>query len=66
VVRRRQGEVGPAHGAAGEAQPVEGLRRGHLVHQVQVDEEQVGLASAAWTTCASQIFSLSVRGAISG
>ena len=29
--------------AAGQAQPVEGLGRRHLVHQVQVDVEQVGL-----------------------
>ncbi len=28
----------------GQAQPVEGLGRGHLVEQVQVDEEEVGLA----------------------
>ena len=37
-------EVGPAHGPSGQAQPVEGLGRRHLVHQVQVDEEEVGLA----------------------
>ena len=44
VVRRGHREIGAAHGAPGEAQPVEGLRRGHLVHQVQVDEEEVGFA----------------------
>ena len=44
VVRRRHGQVGPAHRAPGQAQPVEGLGRGHLVDEVQVDEEEVGLA----------------------
>ena len=33
--------VGPAHAPAGRAQPLERLRARHLVHQVQVDEEQV-------------------------
>ena len=42
VVHGGDGQVGPAHAAAGQAQPVEGLRRGHLVDQVQVDVEQVG------------------------
>jgi hypothetical protein len=46
VVLGRHGEVGPAHGAAGQPQPVERLRAGDLVHEVQVDVEQVGLASA--------------------
>ena len=36
-------EVGAAHGAAAEAEPVEGLRTGDFVHQMQVDVEQVGL-----------------------
>ena len=31
---------GAAHPAAGQPQPVEGLRRGHLVDQVQVDVDQ--------------------------
>ena len=44
VVGRGHGQVGPPHRAAGQAQPVEGLGRGHLVQQVQVDEEEVGLA----------------------
>ena len=44
VVHRRHGEVGPAHGAPVQAQPVERLRRRDLVHEVQVDVEQVGLA----------------------
>ena len=42
------GEVGPTHAAVGHAQPVERLRGGHLVHQVQVDVEQVGLAVSAF------------------
>ena len=44
VVLGGDGEVGPPHGATGQAQPVEGLRRGHLVDEVEVDVEQVGLA----------------------
>ncbi len=44
VVLGGDGEVGPAHRAAGQAQPVEGLRRGDLVDEVEVDVEQVGLA----------------------
>ena len=47
VVGRGQGEVGPAHGAAGQAQAVEGLGRGDLVDQVEVDVEQVGLVAGA-------------------
>ena len=44
VVHGRHGQVGPAHAAAGQPQPVEGLGRGHLVDQVEVDVQQVGLA----------------------
>ena len=44
VVHRRHGQVGPAHRAAREAKPLEGLRRGDLVHEVQVDVEQRRLA----------------------
>ena len=40
-------QVGPPHAPARQPQPVEGLRRGHLMHEVQVDVEQVGLAVAA-------------------
>ena len=47
VVLGGEGEVGPAHRAAGQPQPVEGLRAGHLVHEVQVDVEQVRLAVGA-------------------
>ena len=44
VVLGGDGEVGPAHRAAGQAEPVEGLGRGDLVDEVEVDVEQVGLA----------------------
>ena len=47
VVRGGDGELGPAHRAAGEAEPVEGLRAGHLVDEVEVDVEQVGAVVAA-------------------
>ena len=40
-------EVGPAHGAAGQAQAVERLRRRDLVHEVEIDVEEVGLAVGA-------------------
>ena len=46
VVHRGDGEVGPAHGAAGQAEPVERLRRRDLVHEVEIDVEEVGLAVA--------------------
>ena len=41
VVGGGQRAVGAAHGAAGQAQAVEGLRARHLVDEVQVDVEQV-------------------------
>ena len=47
VVHRRDGQLGPAHAAPVQAQPVEGLRRRDLVHEVEVDVEEVGLAVAA-------------------
>ena len=40
VVHRRDRQVGPPHAPAGEPQPLERLRRGDLVHEVQVDVEQ--------------------------
>ena len=40
VVRHRQGRLRPVHLAAGRAQAFEGLRRGHLMHQVPVDIDQ--------------------------
>ena len=47
VVHRRDGEVGTPHGAPGEAEAVERLRRRDLVHEVEVDVEEVGLALGA-------------------
>jgi hypothetical protein len=44
VVHGGDGEVGPADRAARQAQTLEGLGRGDLVHEVEVDVEQVGLA----------------------
>ena len=44
VVHRGHGEVGPAHGAPGQAQAVERLRRRDLVDEVEIDVEEVGLA----------------------
>ena len=49
VVLGGDGELGVAHGAAGEAEAVEGLRAGDLVDEVEVDEEQVGLSGATGT-----------------
>ena len=43
VVLGREREVGAADRAARQPQPVEGLRAGHLVEQVEVDVEEVGL-----------------------
>jgi hypothetical protein len=54
VVLGGEGQVGTADGAAGEAQPVEGLGRGHLVDEVQVDEEEVRL-TAPGRRCADQV-----------
>src|SRR6202034_4293242 len=47
VVLGGDGQVGTAYLAPGRAQAVEGLRAGDLVHDVQVDEEQIGLALSA-------------------
>ena len=44
VIHRRDGEIGAPHAPPVEPQPVERLRRGHLVDQVQVDVEQRRLA----------------------
>ena len=38
-------EIRSAHRASGQPQPVEGLRAGDLVDEVQIDVDQVGLAS---------------------
>ena len=44
VVDGGEGQVGAAHFAASEAKAFESLWRGDLVHEVQVDVEQRGLA----------------------
>ena len=49
VILGGQREVGPAHRTAGHSQPVERLRAGDFVNQVQVDVDQVGLAGRAGT-----------------
>ena len=46
VVGGGERAVGPAHLAPGEPQPVEGLGTRDLVHEVQVDVQQVGARSA--------------------
>ena len=60
VIHRRDREIRPAHAATGEPQPVERLRRRHLVDQVQIDVEKRRLAWVSWTTWLSQIRSKSV------
>ncbi len=47
VVHRRDREVGAANGAIVHAQALERLRARHLVHEMQVDVEEVGLAVGA-------------------
>ena len=47
VVGGGDGQVGPVHGPAGQAEAVEGLGRGDLVDQVEVDEDDVGLVLGA-------------------
>jgi hypothetical protein len=47
VVLGRDGEVGAAHVAPAQTQTVEGLWAGDLVHEVQIDVEQIRLAVRA-------------------
>ena len=47
MVLGRERQVGPADGATGEAEPVEGLGAGDLVEEVEVDVEEVGLPLGA-------------------
>ncbi len=47
VVHRRDRELGAADGATVHSQPVERLGGGDLVHEVQVDVEEVGLTVGA-------------------
>ena len=42
VVGHGDGGVGPPHRTAGQAQALEGLRAGHLVHEVTVDVDHAG------------------------
>jgi hypothetical protein len=64
VIDGRDGAIGTAHLAAGQAQAFKGLRRGDLVEQLQVDVEQVGSPSGSTTTCCSQTFSNNVFGSV--
>ncbi len=43
VIHGRDGEVRPAYAAPGYPQPIKGLGRRHLVNQMEVDVQQVGL-----------------------
>ena len=47
VVHCRQREIGPAYLSARQVESLERLRRGDLVHQVQVDIQEHGLAFGA-------------------
>ena len=40
-------QVGSAHGATGQPQPIEGLRAGDLVDEVQIDVDEIGFARGA-------------------
>ncbi|CKP54816.1 Uncharacterised protein [Mycobacterium tuberculosis] len=42
-----EGELGPPHPAPGQAQAVERLRAGDLMHQMQIDVDQVGRTAPA-------------------
>ena len=44
MIHGGDGQVWTTDRSAGQAQAVERLRRGHFVHQVEVDVEQVRLA----------------------
>src|SRR5207247_4287046 len=47
VIHRREGQVGTPHRAAGQPERLERLGRGDLVHEVQIDVEEVGQALCA-------------------
>ena len=68
VVLGGDGQLGPADAPPGQAQPLERLRAGDLVDEVEVDVEQVGLVRrrAARTTWRSQILAGSVAAVIGG
>jgi hypothetical protein len=40
VIDRGERAIGPPYPPPGRVQPAEGLRRGHFVHQMEVDVEQ--------------------------
>ena len=65
VVLGRDREIGAAHRASLGAEAVEGLRAGDLVHEVQVDVDEVGRAVLALdlTRWSAQTFSARVFGA---
>ena len=52
VVLRREGEIRPTHLTTAEAKSLERLRRRHLMHEVEVDVQQVRLSHRA----ADQVF----------
>ena len=47
VVHGREGQLGPAHGPPREPEALKGLRARHLVDEMEVDVEEVGLARRA-------------------
>ena len=47
VVLGRDGEIGAADGSSREPEAVERLRARHLVHEMEVDVEQIGLPGGA-------------------
>ena len=57
MVGHRDGQVRPAQLATGEAQPLEGLRAGHLVQEVAVDVEDARAVRQPFDDVASQILS---------
>ena len=56
-------EVGATHGTTGQPQPVEGLRAGDLVHEVQIDVQQIGfVGSSVHDVARPQLLRARVRG----
>jgi hypothetical protein len=47
VVLGREGEIGASYDPAVEPETVERLGRGHLVNEVEIDEEEIGLTLGA-------------------
>ena len=46
MVGHRERQVGAAHAAPGDAQPLEGLRARHLMDEVAIDVDQAGAVVA--------------------